>query len=117
MTVLGSLTLSDDLLLLGLDSAPPVASSQRRTLSGRSLVQVAPLTGGRSLSLQSENHLSLSEVEAIQAIAATGQPVNLVHHRATIEVLIVGVEMTPAFDHANPESDAWYYGEIFLIEV
>lgn len=119
MTMLGTLTLSDDLVLAGLDNAPVVAFSQRRTTSGRSVIRTDPVVGGRTLSLQSERHLTLADVTAIRALAAQNEPVTLVHHRGTFTVKVVGtpVEMDDVELYSNPPDDTWYSGEITLIEV
>ena len=117
MTTLGSVTLSDDLILEGLETAPPIAHSQRRTLTGESVVQAAPVSGGRKLALAGDNHFTLADIEAVQALAGAGQPVTLTHHRGTFTVLIVSIEVEPAFNHADPQPGDWYSGRINLIEV
>lgn len=121
MTVsLGGIALSDDLVLQGIEEAPGIAMSARRTLGGRQIVQVGPsLAGGRVLSLQSENHLTLSQITAIKAIESTGQAVILVHHRGTFSVLITGTEVDPDTLLANPDTatNQWWSGKINMIEV
>ena len=91
---LGGVTLSDDLVLLGLETGGRVASSLRYTLGGVAVVQAVPLSGGRELVLQSENHLSLAEVQAVRDIEALAEPVTLVHHRGTFSVLNTGISGT-----------------------
>ncbi len=117
MTTLGTVTLSDDLILEGLENAPLIAYSQRRTLAGESVVQVAPVLGGRELALVGDNHFTLAEIEAVRALAEAGQPVTLTHHRGTFRVLVVSIETDPAVDHADPRPDDWYAGRINMIEV
>ncbi len=117
MTTLGTVILSDDLVLDGLENAPVAASSQRRTLGGESVVQVAPVTGGRNLALVGENHFTLDQLQQIRSLARTGQQVTLTHHRGTFNVLIVGIEAAPAVDVSDPDSGAWYSGTINMIEV
>lgn len=118
-TLLGTLSLSDNLVLSGIEQAPDIAHLQRRTLTGRSIVTTAPVVGGRMLTLNSERHLSLADVQAIKALAVAGAPVTLVHHRGTFSVLIVGTALEPddASLHANPTAAEWYSGDITLIEV
>jgi hypothetical protein len=120
MTVtLGALTLSDNLVLNGLETAADLVVNQKRTLSGRSILQTAPISGGRTLTLSSERHCSLTQVQAIKALAALGQPVSLVHHRGTFTVLITNTALEPDDSglHSNPTSAEWYSGDITLIEV
>jgi len=117
MTTLGSVTLSDELILSGLETAPDVVVNQRRTVTGESAVQVAPIAGGRALTLSGENHFTLAEIQAVKALAAAGSAVALVHDRGTFSVLITGTPVVPTGDHANPGSDAWYSGDITMIEV
>lgn len=122
MTVsLGSVILSDHLVLQGIEAAPGVASSARRTLGGRMVVQIGPtLSGGRDLALQSENHLSYADVAAVKGLEALGQPVVLIHSRLTASVLIVGVDVAADTEFVNPAeagADPWYSGTINLREV
>lgn len=116
-TTLGGLSLSPDLVLTGLEASPGIIYSQRRTMSGVSVLQTAPVVGGRTLGLNSENHLSLTDIQAIQALAALGQPVTLVHHRGTFNVLIIGLNVEPVSLIANPDGTLWHSGEITLLEV
>jgi len=118
MTVtLGGIVLSEHLVLTGLENAPPVAYSQKRTIGGKSVVAVAPVAGGRTLTLQGENHYTLAQIEAVQTIAQLGAPVTLVHHRGTFSVLITSIEVDPTTDYANPGANDWYNGTITLLEV
>jgi hypothetical protein len=120
MTVtLGALTLSDDLVLGGLETAPDLVVNQKRTLSGRSILQTAPISGGRTLTLSSERHCTLAQVQAIKAMAALRQPVTLVHHRGSFTVLITATALEPDDGglHSNPTAGEWYSGDITLIEV
>lgn len=122
MTIsLGSRTLSDHLILQGIESAASVAYSARRTLGGRMVTQLGPtMSSGRELALQSENHLSFADVAAIKALANLGQPVSLVHPRLTATVLITGVDVTADSNFVNPAAsgaDPWYSGTINLLEV
>jgi hypothetical protein len=117
MTTLGGLALSADLVLNGLENAPDLAFSQRRTLAGVSVVQSAPVLSGRVLTLESDGHLTLAQVQAIKALAAAGQEVALVHSRGSFTVLIVGVSVEPVFESSDPEATLWHSGEITLIEV
>ena len=123
MTIsLGGLTLSDHLYLDGIDNAPAVAYSARRTIGGRQVVQVGPLlVRGRTLSLQSEGHISHAEVASIKTMESLGLAVTLVHPRGTFSVLITGTELEPDEFLSNPDSAAagsiWYSGTITMIEV
>ncbi|MGV0961799.1 MAG: hypothetical protein ACOYB1_18395 [Limnohabitans sp.] len=120
-TSLGTRTLSDHLILQGLESAPAVAYSARRTLGGRMVTQRGPtLASGRELALQSENHLTYADVAALKAIYALGQPVTLTHPRLTATVLITGLDVQADTEFVNPSAsgaDPWYSGTINLLEV
>jgi len=117
---LGGVTLSDHLVLLGIENAPKVAWSAQRTLGGRQVVQVGPsLTSGRELALQSENHLTQDMVDSVKELEAAGQAVSLVHPRGTYSVVITGVDLEPDTYYVDPD-DAdllWYSGTINMIEV
>lgn len=117
MTQLGSVTLSDDLVLSGLETAPDIAVNQRRTLAGESVIQTAPITGGRTLTLAGENHFTLQQIQDVKALAAAGQSVTLTHHRGTFSVLITGTPVEQAIDYADPTAAEWYSGKITMIEV
>lgn len=117
MITLGGISLSDHLILGGIETAPDLAYSQRRLIGGASYVQTDAIIGGRELTLSGENHFTLAEITAVKALAAAMQPVTLVHHRGTFTVLIVAVEATPTFAHADPDDDSWYSGSINMIEV
>lgn len=120
-TSLGSRTLSDHLVLEGIDAAPGLAYSTRRTLGGRSITQIGPtLASGRVLALQSEGHIKYADLVAIKAMEAAGQPVTLNHPRAVLSVLITSVDLTPDQNFVNPAAsgaDPWYSGVINLLEV
>jgi len=118
MTTLGTLTLSDHLILDGLESAPPVAMSVRRTLGGRAIVQSVGLPDtGRELTLSGDYHFTLAEITNIRVLAQLNQPVELAHHRGIYQVLVTGIEAEAAFDYADPEDDDWYTATITMIEV
>lgn len=113
---LGTITLSDSLILTGLDTAP-VRVNQRRTLAGRSVTQAAPMPGGRTLTLSGENHWTYDQAAAIRTLAASGQPVSMVHHRGTFQVLIIGIELEPSINYANPSGSDWLSGSVTLLEI
>lgn len=119
MTVLGGVTLSDHLVLDGLETAPGVVVNQQRTLTGVSVVQVGVLHGGRSLVLRGDKHFSLAQIQAVKAVEVTAQAVTLSHHRGTFNVLITGTPVAPEQIRSNPEEDPgiMYSGEITMIEV
>jgi len=117
MITLGAIPLSDHLTLTGLETSAPVATQQRRTLTGRSVVAAAGNDGGRTLALSGDNHFTLAQIEAVRALAVQAAPVALVHHRGSFSVLITAIEAEPAFDHANPAVDDWYSATIPMIEV
>lgn len=115
--IFGTLTLSDNLVLSGLETAAPAVHSARRLIGGAVVVQSDANIGGRVLRLNSANHLALSDVEQIQSLFAAGQPITVTHHRGTFTVVITGMDLAPARDHANPYQDALYSGDIYLQEL
>ena len=119
MTIsIGGITLSDHLLLLGIEEAAGVAMSSRRTLGGRMVVDVGPsLTAGRLLSLRGENHFTFSQISSIKSLEALGQAVSLVHPRGTFSVHITGVEVDQTIPYSTPAAADWYSGVINLLEV
>ena len=114
---LGAVTLSDHLTLDGLETSPDVAVNQRRTLTGRSVLQLLATPGGRTLTLEGTHHWTYAQIAAIKALAALGAPVALVHHRGTFSVVIVAVEVEPSIEYANPSGSDWLSGTVTLIEV
>jgi len=117
MVSLGSVILSDELLLTGLDSSVPVVVDAKRTLGGRQVVRTDPSPGGRSLSLDGKNHFTYDQKDAVQELAALRQAVTLVHHRGTFTVLIVGVQLDPSPKLKDPLGTNWLSGSILLLEV
>jgi len=120
MTVsLGGITLSDHLVLNGLDEAPGIAWSSRRTIGGAAKTQKQTVTGGRTFELNSEYHITYANMIAIKAKENAGAAVALVHPRLTCNVLIIGVSLEPDTELSNPASatDLWYSGTIKLLEV
>jgi len=113
---LGGVTLSDHLVLDGLETAPLVSHSQRRTLTGESVVQAAPMVGGRALSLLADGHLTLDQIQAVRALA--GQVVTLTHGRGTFTVLVIGMDIEQFFfDNVDPVGNSRYSGRINMIEI
>jgi len=119
MTVsLGGIELSNH-LTLDIQGAG-VAYSQRRLIGGAAIVQADGNDGGRSMVINSSGHMTLTQLEQIRTMQAAGQPVQLVHHRGTFDVLIVDTtDMADDFDIANPDADATLTvsGNITMIEV
>ena len=113
----GTVTLSDHLTLSGLETGQAAAIGQRRTLTGRSVLQVQPTPGGRTLMLEGTHHWTYDQVAAVQALAASGAPVSLVHHRGTFSVVIASIEVEPSIDYANPSGSDWLSGSVTLLEV
>ena len=118
MTILGGITLSDDLVLSGLEDAVPVVVNQRRTVEGISILTVGANVGGRLLKLSGDKHFTLTQIVAIQGVAALGQPVLLSHHRGDFTVMITGAPVQPDDSglHADPQPDEWLSGDITMIE-
>lgn len=118
MTVtLGGITLSDELVLHGLESRRMSEVAVTYLLGGKAVVQADPLdqVSGVPLSLAGEYHFTLAEIKAVQGLV--GQEVELVHHRGTFSVVVVGVPDEPADPVSNPTDAEWYSGEISMITV
>lgn len=117
MTVIAGRTYSEHLVLTGMENAPVVAHSARRTLGGRMVVQAKPIdAGGRQLMLTSENHLTQEDIDELRAVAMLGQTVLLEHARGSFDVLITRIEVEPMWEIADPGSDTLYSGSIYLQE-
>lgn len=114
---LGGVALSDHLVLEGLENGARIATSTRRTLGGGSVTQMIGLTGGRTLTLQAENHISLAEIEQVKGLEAAAQAVTLVHPRGTFSVVITGTDFATDHPLADTPSDELYSGTITMIEV
>lgn len=119
MTVrLGTVDLSDHLILDGLESAPGVAYTARRLLGGRMHITVGPtLVRGRTLTLTAENHFTLAQISAIKEQESAGLPVTLTHHRGLFTVLVIEVAVDQTVRYSDPDPDDWYSGTITMIEV
>ena len=118
MTVsLGGITLSDELVLHGLESAQMIATSVTHTLGGSAVVQYDPMDQetGLTLTLESKLHLSLADIQAVRALV--GQEVALVHHRGTYQVVVVNTPDEPAVAFRDPAAEDFYSGEITMITV
>jgi energy-converting hydrogenase Eha subunit H len=117
VVTLGGIDLPMHLVMDGIETAPPIASSQARTLSGASVLRSLPLIGGRTLSLTSDGVLTLAQVSQIQALAQAGQKVTLSHHRGQFAVIVIGIAATARLAYANPDAATPYDATITMIEV
>ncbi len=118
MTVsLGGIALSDHLRLDGLESRSMVAHSVTHTIGGRAIVQYdsKDMQSGIELALVGENHFTLSQIQAVQALA--GQEVTLVHHRGTYQVIILSTPNDSTFGYSDPTGSDWYSGSITMVTV
>lgn len=115
--MLGSVELSDHLVLDGLEPAADLVATSRRLIGGAAVVQTDGNQGGRVLRLVAENHLTLQQIQDVKALAALRQPVTMTHHRGSFVVLITGTPVDPATTYADPAAEDWYSGEITMIEV
>ena len=120
MTTLGSVTLSGELILDGLESCPLIAHSVRRTMGvgSRAVIQsVAIGVAGRELTLSGGSHFTLAIIQDLQTLARLNQPVELVHQRGVYSVLITKIEAEPEVSFADPTSDDFYSAVIYMVEV
>lgn len=117
MTVsLGGIPLSEHLTL---DIGPaPAAISQRRLIGGASCVQADGSSGGRTLTLDGENHWTLGQIEQIRVLESSGATVELVHHRGTFQMVVTSTaDVKPVFNYADPTLTDWCTGPVTGIEV
>lgn len=114
MITLGGLQLSDNLLLKGL-RGEPVAVDMQRSDEGVALVLVAPIEGGRLLTL--DGYFTAAQVDSLMDMARLRKPVTLVHPRGTISVLITGSSLEDWIEYVEPDPDDYEVGTINLIEV
>lgn len=120
MTILGTIELSDDLVLDGMDNATQRATEVDRSLYGVSIYNSGvPLIGGRELSLGSVYHVTYAQLLQVQALEATGDAVTLSHTRGNLSVVVTGNDLTPDTQLADPQNatDLWYSGNIYLLEM
>lgn len=118
MTVtLGGIALSDHLILTGIETSSGVSVNSRRLLGGTVNHQVAAVIGGRDLALNGDGyHFTLDQITAVKVLEAIRQPVELVHPRGILTVLITGTPVEPEEPLADQQGDSWYGGEILLRE-
>jgi hypothetical protein len=90
MITLGSIILSDNTVLLGLD-ADTVSVNTQRSDEGVAQILLATIEGGRQLEL--DGLFSIAQENAILELAKTKAPQPLVHPRFTGSVFIVGTDM------------------------
>lgn len=119
MTIsIGTVTLSEHLLLPGIKNIPLRAGSSRMTLGGRYVEQSIALESGQEIELVdpgSYGVLTGAQIDAINAYRASGEIVVFVHPQGTWNVLVVGVEVQLSDEVADPDSgDITYYGTITM---
>ena len=118
MTVsLGGITLSNHLHLTGLESGSPVAVSQKRTVAGIAKIRTAPMIKGRQLTLTGKHHFYLSEIKALQAVAANGGEQILIHPRGVFNVVITGFSTDPTINYSDLQDGDRCSCDITMIEV
>jgi hypothetical protein len=125
MTVsLGGIVLSDSLTLPGIHSRRKIATDVRQTLGGLGVVQHAPIQSGEAITLSAEGgggrvrgYFTTAQVESIEALEALGEPVTLVHHLGSWQVVIIGKDLAGIDNFLDPDGDDLYVGTITMIEV
>lgn len=125
MTVsLGGIVLDDDLRLVG-DLGPQIAMSVRRTF-GAPVAQRCQVTAGKVLVLSADmdgndiyGEFTRTQYQQIAALRDGGNPIDLVHHNGTYQVIIPsdGINLTSIDDHSDPGPDESYTGTITMITV
>jgi len=125
MTVtLGGITLSDDLRINGLKNQPQVAGSEQMTLGGRMVFTSCPVTGGRTITLESfrsgdsvYGYFTGTQIDQIAALRDLQTTIALVHHLGTFQVKIKAINVEDVAGVADPSSTSEYTGTITMIEV
>ncbi len=123
MTItLGGITLSDNMYLSGLESAPRAAVSQKRTILGTSILTVSPLIGGRRFTIGSDSKGATRgiwcyhTIEAIKELENQGVAVVLDYRGDIYEVVIVGTSFRPMILHEPEGPNKKFIGTISVIE-
>lgn len=124
MTTLDTLTLPAGLLWPDEYTAQSVTQTRRRTLDGGQVVFYAPLTAGRTITLESgpdTGWLTRTQVEALAALAQSpGAVYTLTIRDQTYRVLFrhddpPAFEATPVIPFTHPGPDDYYLGRIKLV--
>jgi hypothetical protein len=121
---IGGLALSDDLILSGPINQARVATKTRATLGGRTVVTAVPQATGRLLVLStyrgsggSAGTVTMTQAEQLAAWRDAASEVELVHHRGTFRVVILGLELEPINGVADPGASTLMVGAVTMIEV
>lgn len=126
MTTLDTLPLPDGLLWPDEYTAQTVTQTRRRTLDGGQVVFYAPLTAGRTITLESgpdTGWLTKTQVEALAALAQSPGAVYPLSIRGQSHRVLFRHDDPPAFEasplipFANPAPGDFYLGKIKLVTV
>ena len=117
---LGSIELSDHVVLDGIEVAPERADSFSRSLFGvATRIRGPQFDGGRTLYLVSNNHITYAQMLDIKELQKSGDAVALIHPRGTFTVVVTAVDLTPDTELVDPfnDPDLWYTGTVTIVEV
>jgi hypothetical protein len=117
MISIGGLTLSNHLILAGLESAAPVAISQKRTVGGKLFYRTSPTIKGRVLTLSGKHHFTHGQIKQLRVMATIGAPLALIHPRGNYSVIVTGISPDPSINYSDPVDGDRYSGEITMLEV
>ena len=118
-TWLGDLELSPHLIVRGQHEWCGANVSEARTIDGRHLYWTDAMQGGRPLRLDGTGgHFTVGQLAAIRALQALAQPVALLHHSGSYNVVIQGIDSPDLWiDYADYKDDDPISATINLIEV
>jgi hypothetical protein len=119
MISIGTVVLSDHLLLPGTKNMPLRAGSTRMTLGGRPVHQSIALAAGQELSLQDPGDgvglFSGAQIDAINLYRGSAEIVDFIHHIGSWRVIVKTVEVEQIDGYADPIASDMYYGTITMI--
>jgi len=123
MITLAGITINDNMYLSGLENSPAVAYSQKRTIGGTSVVSAVPISGGRQLTLGTQQGKSIqgiwckSVLDQLKSIESLALPVDLNYRGVSYQVLITGSDVEPFIVREAESPTKSFIGTINLLEV
>ena len=124
MISLGAIILPEDLVWVDEYAWHPPIASEKRTLSGKLIVQAATRLGGRPITLDSNGKvwLTKAQVDALLTLNANNPSAyhTLVFHDRTFSVYFKNSEnsinATPIYPVSDPDPGFFYFINIKLLE-
>ncbi len=120
MISIGSVILSDHLILPGIKNIQKRASSTRYTMSpggSRAYIQSYARPTGQTIALVDDGNYGLftgTQIDDINIYKETGEKVSFVHHLGTWQVIVSEVAVEQSEGLANPTDTDTYFGTITM---